>query len=45
MIKAVIVGYGNIGRYTLDALLAAGDGEIAGIVRRAAPNIPDGLKS
>ena len=44
MIKAVIVGYGNIGRYTLDALLAAGDLEIAGIVRRDATNIPDELK-
>lgn len=44
MIKAVIVGYGNIGRYTLDALLAAGDFEIAGIVRRDATNIPDELK-
>ena len=43
MIKAVIVGYGNIGRYTLDALLAAGDFEIAGIVRRDATNIPDEL--
>lgn len=44
MIKAVIVGYGNIGRYTLDALLAAGDFEIAGIVRRDATNVPDELK-
>ena len=44
MIKAVIVGYGNIGRYTLDALLAAGDFEIAGIVRRDATNIPEELK-
>lgn len=44
MIKAVIVGYGNIGRYTLDALLTAGDFEIAGIVRRDATNIPDELK-
>ncbi len=44
MIKAVIVGYGNIGRYTLDALLAAGDFKIAGIVRRDATNIPDELK-
>lgn len=44
MIKAVIVGYGNIGRYTLDALLAAGDFKIAGIVRRDATNIPEELK-
>lgn len=44
MIKAVIVGYGNIGRYTLDALLAASDFKIAGIVRRDATNIPEELK-
>ena len=33
-IKAVIVGYGNIGHYTLQALEAAPDFEIVGIVRR-----------
>lgn len=33
-IKAAIVGYGNIGRYTLEALEEAPDFEIAGIVRR-----------
>ena len=33
-IRAAIIGYGNIGRYTLDALLEAPDFEIAGIVRR-----------
>ena len=33
-IRAAIVGYGNIGRYTLEALQAAEDFEIAGIVRR-----------
>lgn len=33
-IRAAIVGYGNIGHYTLEALLAAPDFEIAGIVRR-----------
>ncbi len=33
-IRAAIVGYGNIGRYTLQALQAAPDFEIAGIVRR-----------
>ena len=31
---AAIVGYGNIGRFTLEALEAAPDFEIAGIVRR-----------
>lgn len=33
-IKAAIIGYGNIGHYTLEALQAAPDFEIAGIVRR-----------
>ena len=33
-IRAAIVGYGNIGRYTLQALQAAPDFEIAGVVRR-----------
>lgn len=33
-IRVAIVGYGNIGRYALQALLAADDLEIAGVVRR-----------
>lgn len=33
-IRAAIVGYGNIGKYTLDALLESPDFEVAGIVRR-----------
>ncbi len=33
-IRAAIVGYGNIGRYTLEALLETSDFEIAGVVRR-----------
>ncbi|MDE6218802.1 MAG: diaminopimelate dehydrogenase [Muribaculaceae bacterium] len=33
-INAAIVGYGNIGRFTLEALLAADDFNVAGIVRR-----------
>jgi len=33
-IRAAIVGYGNIGKYTLEALQASPDFEIAGIVRR-----------
>lgn len=33
-IRAVVVGYGNIGRYSVQALEAAKDFEIAGIVRR-----------
>lgn len=39
-IKAAVVGYGNIGRYVLDALEAAPDFEIVGIVRRDASNVP-----
>ncbi len=34
MIKAAIVGYGNIGRYVLEAIEASGDMECVGIVRR-----------
>ena len=34
-VRASIVGYGNIGRYVLEALQAAPDFEIAGVVRRA----------
>lgn len=33
-IRAAVVGYGNIGHYTLQALEAAPDFEVAGIVRR-----------
>ena len=33
-IKAAIVGYGNIGHYVLEALEAAPDFEIAGVIRR-----------
>ena len=33
-IRAAVVGYGNIGRFTVEALEAAPDFEIAGIVRR-----------
>lgn len=43
-IKAAIVGYGNIGRYVLDALKEASDFEIAGIVRRSISNLPSELK-
>lgn len=35
-IKVAIVGYGNIGKYALEALEASGDMECAGIVRRNA---------
>ena len=33
-IRAAVVGYGNIGKYAVEALEAAEDFEIAGIVRR-----------
>ncbi|MBC8558828.1 diaminopimelate dehydrogenase [Clostridiaceae bacterium NSJ-33] len=36
MIKAAIIGYGNIGRYVLEALEACGDIECVGVVRRNA---------
>ncbi len=44
-IKAAIVGYGNIGRYVLEALQSAPDFEITGIVRRNASNVPAELQS
>lgn len=43
-IRAAIVGYGNIGKYTLDTLLESPDFEVAGIVRRnGAENRPTEL--
>ena len=39
-LRAAIVGYGNIGKYVLDALEAAPDFEVAGIVRRNATDKP-----
>ena len=33
-IRAAVVGYGNIGKYALQALEAAPDFAVAGIVRR-----------
>jgi diaminopimelate dehydrogenase len=35
-IKVAVVGYGNIGRFVVEALEAASDFEIAGVVRRSA---------
>ena len=35
-IRAAVVGYGNVGRFALEALEAAPDFEVAGIVRRNA---------
>ena len=42
-IKAAIVGYGNIGRYVLDAILEAPDFELTGIVRRDPSQVPGEL--
>ena len=45
-IRAAVVGYGNIGRYALEALQEAPDFEIAGIVRRrGAEDCPPELAS
>ena len=33
-IRAAVVGYGNIGKFTIEALEASADFEIAGVVRR-----------
>lgn len=43
-IRAAVVGYGNIGKYVVEALESASDFEIAGIVRRDVANIPSELK-
>lgn len=42
--KVAIVGYGNIGKAALEAVLAAPDMEVAGIVRRSVSTVPDELK-
>ena len=38
-IRAAIIGYGNIGKYVLEALEVAPDFEIAGVVRRDPSNV------
>ena len=43
-IRAAIVGYGNIGKYVLEALETAPDFEVAGIVRRDPKDVPVELK-
>lgn len=43
--RAAIIGYGNIGKYVLDAIESAPDFELAGIVRRDANNVPEELKN
>lgn len=44
-IRAAVVGYGNIGRYVLEALDVAPDFEIAGVVRRDVSNVPSEIAS
>ncbi len=44
-IRAAIVGYGNIGKFVLDAILTSPDFEVAGIVRRNPSEIPAELKN
>lgn len=39
-IRAAVVGYGNIGKYAIEALNAADDFEIAGVVRRSVGDKP-----
>lgn len=43
-IRAAIVGYGNIGKYVLDAVNASPDMEVAGIVRRDPANVTEEIK-
>ncbi len=43
-IRAAIVGYGNIGKSVMEALLSAPDFELAGIVRRSTTNQPKELE-
>ncbi|MEG1937166.1 MAG: diaminopimelate dehydrogenase [Rikenellaceae bacterium] len=44
-IRAAVVGYGNIGKFVLEAIGASADFELVGIVRRDATNIPNELSS
>ncbi len=44
-IRVAVVGYGNIGKHVVEALLAASDFEVAGIVRRDVSNVPAELGS
>ena len=39
-IKAAVIGYGNIGRFVVEALEAAPDFEVAGVVRRSVSEKP-----
>lgn len=43
-LRVAVVGYGNIGKYAIEALRVADDMEIAGVVRRNASVVPDEIK-
>lgn len=45
MIKVAIIGYGNIGKYSVDAIRSAPDMELVGIVRRAGSPAVHGIKT
>ena len=42
--RAAIIGYGNIGKYVLEAIIASPDFEVAGVVRRDPSNNPKELE-
>ena len=42
--RVAVVGYGNIGKFTVEAIEASCDMEIAGIVRRNVNDIPEEIK-
>lgn len=44
-IKAAVIGYGNIGKYAVEALQTAPDFELCGVVRRNAADIPAELEN
>ena len=44
-IRAAIIGYGNIGKHVLAALLASPDFDVGGVVRRDASHVPAELKN
>jgi len=43
--RAAVVGYGNIGKFVVEAIEASPDFEVAGVVRRSAANPPAELAS
>ena len=42
-IRAAVIGSGNIGKFVLEALEAAPDFEVAGVIRRSTANTPEAL--